>query len=138
MRLFLTLAVAVLALSAAADELWTSDYGPILWEADIGETAVLRLDETNTGGVVRLLVPGLARDVAGGRGAYQGIWVADNGETPCLTEMIDPISGAKTPHWGTFSITFLGNEFPSNWAGAWGACLNPALDPITGLAVVSR
>lgn len=132
MRLCLALTATLLAAPALADEVWNSALGPITWETDLGETAVLRLDEAATGGVVRLLVPGLAQDVNGGRGAYSGLWIADTGETACLADVIDPVSGAKSSYWGTFTLTFVGTAFPSDWAGVWGACLDTQFEAISG------
>jgi len=135
MRPILTALAATLlaAAPALADEAWTSGYGPIIWEADIGETAVLRLDETGSGSVIHFLVPGLARDVSGGRGTYQGLWIASQGEVPCLTDMVDPLTGAKSPYWGSFTLTFLRTEYPSDWAGAFGNCFDAQTDPLVGI-----
>lgn len=132
MRLCLALAATLLAAPALADEAWVSNYGPVIWETDIGDTAVFLLDESAQGrGRTRLLVPGLVLDMGGPRGAYSGVWIADAGETPCASEMIDPVAGTKTPHWGTFVITFVGTEFPFEWAGVWGACHYQAFEPIS-------
>lgn len=137
MRLCLALAASMLAAPALADEAWVSNYGPVIWETDIGENAVFLLDETAQGhGRTRLVVPGLVLYVNGPRGAYSGVWIADSGEAPCTTEMIDPVTGAKSPHWGTFMITFVGTEFPYDWAGVWGACHFQPWDPISAEAVV--
>ena len=139
-RLSLALAApaVLLALPAQADELWSSTHGMIAWETDLGETAVLRLDDQGAGRVVRMLLPGLAADMTGGRGAYLGLWIADSGDRPCLTEMVDPVSGIKTPHWGTVTLTFLQPHFPSDWAGVYGHCLSIAAEPLTGTVYPPR
>lgn len=137
MRLFLALAASLTAAPALADEAWTTNYGPMIWETDIGDTAVFLLDELAQGhGLTRFLVPGLVLDMNGPRGAYTGIWIADSGESPCAADMIDPVTGAKSPHWGTFQITFVGTAFPFEWAGVLGACQFQPWDPISGEPVV--
>ena len=138
MRLFLALAASLLAAPALADEVWSSALGPFAWETDIDQTAVLRLDEVATGGIVRFLVPGLPLDVNGGRGAYSGLWIANGGDARCLADVVDPVSGAKSPYWGTFNITFVGTGFPSDWAGVWGSCLDAPVEAISAVAVVGE
>jgi len=121
---------------ALADEVWTSNVGPVMWETDLGETAVLRLDVAGTGALVRMFVPGLATDMMGGRGAYTGVWVASDADEECVVEMVDPVSARKSRYWGTFTITFVNEGFPSDWAGVYGNCLQTPAEPIQAHAQV--
>lgn len=127
--------VSVMAMAAApvlADEMWDTSMGRMIWETDIGETAVLLLNGPE-GQVLRAFVPGLARDVAGGRGLYRGYWTASGGEEPCEAQLIDPM-GSKTYYWGTFTMTFVADAFPSDWAGVSGSCFYPQETAISGVA----
>lgn len=126
-------ALSIVSAPVFADEVWQTAYGMIAWEADSGDTAILRLDDLENGRTVRLYVPGLAADVMGGRGAYTGVWIADQGADTCVTQMTGP-DGYKSDQWGTFTITFVGTEFPSDWAGVFGACLDSQDLPISGVA----
>lgn len=132
MRVALSLALAALSSPAFADEMWSSSYGPVIWETDLGTTAVLLLQDTDSGVGIRLLVPGLAADMSGGRGTYTGVWVSTEGEQPCVSEMVDPVGGYTSPYWGTFTLTFVHDSFPSDWAGAFGACLDLRTVPFSG------
>ena len=137
--LFTALALSVVAAPAVADEAWQTNMGPIIWEQTMGPDAVLRLysgdDESQVD--VRMIVPGLGDDMMGGRGTYTGLWVAYDGDVACSVEMVDPLGG-KSAYWGTFTLTFLEDGFPSDWAGAYGECLNPPSAPIQAHALVGE
>ena len=129
MRLRLPLALAVLLASpAAADEVWSGDWGRIVWETDLGITAVLRADGSAGIAPRRLYVEGLTLDSAGRRTSYDGIWTAAFGDGGCALSLVDPISAQPTPYWGTFRLTFVGRAFPSAWAGVWGECTDIPLN----------
>lgn len=136
MRCSLILSLAALSASPAlADEVWTTALGPVAWESDMGSTAVLRLDAGDGDQVIRMFVPNLAADVMGGRGTYTGVWIANAGDTGCVVEMVDP-QGGKSAYWGSFTITFVHDAFPSDWAGVYGTCLDAPNMPISGVAQV--
>ncbi|WP_417587503.1 hypothetical protein [Pararhodobacter oceanensis] len=120
-----------------ADEVWDSTFGPVAWEATMGEVAVLRLDVPESGEVVRMYVEGLGADVMGGRGAYRGVWISDQGDRACAVQVIGP-DGAKSAYWGQFSISFVAPEFPSDWAGVFGNCLDRPETPVAALAVFAE
>jgi len=130
---YLTAAALICAGPATADEMWTSALGPIIWESTLDDIAVLRLDDRSNGQVVHLYVPGLASDVMGGRGSYQGYWLADGGDPVdrCATQLVAP-DGAKSHYWGQFTITFVRTEFPSDWAGVAGACFDTPSVALSG------
>ena len=115
------------AMPALADEVWNSNIGEIAWEESLGDDAVLRLGDGD--GLMRMIVPGLARDTMGGRGAYTGMWIAAEGDVACATQMVDPL-GSKSEFWGTFTITFVNDGFPSDFAGVYGLCLDSPTMPI--------
>jgi hypothetical protein len=128
MRPLLPLALAaLLAAPATADEVWSGDWGRIVWETDIGITAVLLAEGQPGAAPRRLYVEGLTLDVAGRRTTYDGIWTATFGDGGCELSIVDPVSQQPTPYWGTFSITFVQRAFPSAWAGVWGDCTDARL-----------
>ena len=96
---------------------------------------------TKTGNKYALLVllaalvvgPGLAQDVDGGRATYHGYWVANSGEVACPVQLIDPL-GQATWYWGTFTMSFVHETFPSDWAGTTGDCFEPQNGTISGLS----
>lgn len=126
--LALTLALAPAAGPAAASEVWFGDWGRIVWEADLGITAVLHAEGTGGAAPRRLYVEGLTLDAAGRRSSYDGIWTAAGGEGGCALSLVDPVSAQPTPYWGTFRITFVGRTAPSAWAGVWGDCTDTPLN----------
>lgn len=134
-----TLAATALLLTAgaaSADETWDTDFGLMIWESDMDATAVLLLTD-DTGGTTRFFVDGLAADMNGGRGHYTGVWIAagkaEDSGVSCGVAMVDPL-GESSMTWGRFQITFVSPEFPSDWAGTWGACTDQPLTPIAGVA----
>ena len=135
----LTLAAVVAAAPALADEAWETNLGFVVWETTLGPDAVLRLfaGEGTSGPVIRMAVPGLGDDMLGGRGSYTGVWTASEGDVPCVTEMIDSFGG-KTRYWGSFTITFVSPDFPSDWAGQYGDCLETPDTTIQARALVGE
>jgi hypothetical protein len=121
-----------LPLPALADEMWTTSWGQMAWEADLGETAVLTVAATDTEPTLRLFVQGLARDVMGGRGSYIGVWMADRRDGGCAVRVVDPVGGKSTAYWGTFRITFVDEGFPSAWSGVWGECVDVPANAFSG------
>ena len=141
MRCFaLPLALMLSATPVQADEAWETNLGYATWEETRGPDAVLRLyqGEGEVGPVTRLIVPGLGHDMLGGRGSYQAIWLSTEGETPCATEMLDPLDGSKTPYWGSALVTFVSPDFPSDWAGVYGDCLMAPTQPLQARALVGE
>lgn len=133
---FSLMALLSLALPAAADEMWDTQFGRMLWETDIGDTAVFVRDAPDQPRL-RAFIQGLALDVAGGRGAYSGFWTIEGGEQDCPMQMTDPM-GTKTSAWGQLQITFVGTGFPSDWAGLSGSCFETPDQPISGVAVTGQ
>ena len=139
MRPFLPLALAALtATPLAADEAWTGDWGRVIWETDMGITAVLLADGGAGAPVRRLYVEGLALDATSRRGSYAGIWTASFGDGGCELPVVDPVSQQPTAHWGTFRITFVERSFPSAWAGVWGECTDAPLIAFGGVPEIGQ
>ncbi|HPQ94062.1 MAG: hypothetical protein KDI44_14785 [Thiothrix sp.] len=101
-----------------ADEIWDSNSGRIVYEAEMGPTAVWTYGTPQEPGVIYLL--GLAK-VYENRGSYTGYWAKNNAREKCDT--VRPgIQGQMTPYWGRFNVTFLDKNFPSHWEATWSYC----------------
>ena len=133
-----TVAAFVLATPAAADEVWSTSWGRMAWETSLGEAAVLTVPATETEATLRLIVQGLARDVAGDRGTYIGVWMADRRDGGCAVSVMDPVGGKSTAFWGTFRITFVETQFPASWSGVWGECVDAPTQPFAGTPLVGE
>lgn len=127
-------AVTLIAAPTLADEAWSTAYGDIAWMDGSEGTAILHLADTANGRRVHVYVPGLEDDMMGGRGAYHGVWIADRGDDACITQMTGP-DGYKSTHWGQFTLTFVADAFPSDWAGVFGNCLDTPMMPISGVVL---
>ncbi|WP_323036123.1 hypothetical protein [Pararhodobacter sp.] len=126
----LATALAVAITPAMADETWITDRGTLVWQDTLGDTAVL---EMNTDAGLRLVayVPGLGRDMLGGRSTYHGYWLANQGDAACEAQLTGP-DGEKSHYWGTFTMSFVRDGFPSDWAGTSGSCFDPQETTISG------
>jgi len=129
-RALILTAALLAALPATADEMWQTPFGLVQWEKDIGDVAVFGLVEPDDLGL-RVFVPGLPFDVDGGRGVYFGFWTAEDGEFACQAQMVDP-TGRTTAFWGQFTLNFVADAFPSDWAGLMGECFSDTYIRVTG------
>lgn len=117
--------VALSALMAAsttvpvlADEVWDTNTGRVVYEAEMGPTAVWTYGTPDDPGVIYLL--GLAK-VYENRGSYTGYWAKDKSKKACDT--VRPgVVGRMTPYWGRFNVTFIDKDFPSRWEATWSYC----------------
>lgn len=101
-----------------ADEVWDTNTGTVVYEAEMGPTAVWTYGEKGSAGVI--YVPGLAK-VYKNRGSYRGYWAKDQSEKACST-LRPGIVGRMTAHWGRFDIKFIDKDFPSRWEASWSYC----------------
>jgi hypothetical protein len=105
----------------AADEVWDSDLGTVVYEKDLGDWAVWSFEDSAGGNPGRIFLEGLA-GVFSGRGSYSGYWmIYDEAEGPC-TESQPDIEGGESHNYGTIELTFLDPDFPSRWRAQWGVC----------------
>lgn len=104
--------------AAMADEVWTSNYGKVVYETDLGPTAIWSYRNENYNGLIHLA--GLA-GIYKNRGSYEGYWVQYSSDKRCDT--VRPTQNKDTSHyWGRFHITFIDKDFPSRWEAKWGYC----------------
>ena len=112
-------ATNVIAPSANADEIWMSEGRTIQWMDSRGSTAIFKM-QNNRGRDVYLYIEGLASDVSGNRGFYNGYWIAqDNGQRICSTRRG---TERRSYNWGNININFIGNSFPYSWTARYGQC----------------
>ncbi|WP_417469003.1 hypothetical protein [Maricaulis sp.] len=119
------LSAALLALSAApafADEAWSSNLGPVIYDDEIGDYAIL----LHYDGAVphHTFIRGLAGNFST-RDQFTGYWSEqeDIGSTSpaCDIAIIDEF-GQVTHHWGRVEINFLRPGFPTEWDARIGSC----------------
>lgn len=136
--------LALAGLSAAAvgaDEAWTSDLGPVVYETDIGETAVFSLTHVDTGGQ-RIYLPFLATSLDARVGLYEGYWIASDTQRMeahhgrCEAGLVTA-DGQTSWHWGRILLEFDQAGFPTGFAAMSSYCLGEMTDewraePVTG------
>lgn len=98
----------------SADEVWNSNYGRVVYQADRGKTAVW----TYPGGTI--FIEGLAGVAPSDRGIYYGYWVGKS-NVKCDTGREDG-SGKLSKTWGRFLIRFTVPNFPTPWQARWSYC----------------
>lgn len=101
-----------------ADEVWDSNSGRIVYEAEMGPTAVWSYGTQQEPGVIYVL--GLAK-VYSNRASYVGYWAKNTSKKACDTQR-PGINGQMTSYWGRFNVKFLDKDFPSRWEGTWSYC----------------
>lgn len=104
-----------------ADEVWDSNSGRIVYEAEMGPTAMWSYGTQQEPGVIYVL--GLAK-VYSNRASYPGYWAKNTSKKPCDTQR-PGINGQMTAHWGRFNVKFLDKDFPSRWEATWSYCDGP-------------
>ena len=115
MSTFLGLAVSS---TVVADEIWQSTKGTVVYELDIGPTAIWSYRTKNYVGLIHLA--GLA-GIHKNRGDYEGYWVQNASTKECATERPTQ-NGETSKYWGRFHIHFVDKDFPSRWEARWGYC----------------
>lgn len=103
-----------------ADEVWNSTYGKVIYEDEIGKTALWNY---NNNGILGLIYINNLAGVYTGRKAYDGYWVQETSEVQCKTHRM--MKDKPSFYWGRFHIQFLDPNFPSRWQAKWSYCNNP-------------
>ena len=111
------LLVLLVSQSSIADEVWNSSYGKVIYEKELGTTAVWSY---NSNGVPGLIYIDNLAGVYKGRGYYQGYWVQTTSGNRCKTQRM--MQGTPSYYWGQFEIQFLDPDFPSRWEAKWSYC----------------
>ena len=118
-------ALLLLASPAAADEVWNSNWGQVVYLADAGSTAILTVPYATD--VAHIYVEGLAAN-AEARGVHNGYWIsADAG--PCEATLTGP-DGVSSTNWGRVTVIFDNPAYPSGFTALWGICMTDPADTL--------
>ena len=130
----LALALCLLAAPALADEVWTSEFGDIIYERDTGGfSAILSIPATalNDGAAAneraQVTIYGLTDNVDR-YGIFEGYWTAP-GEPMCDAALMPP-GGKASRSWGRVQVVFDRPGFPSGFTMLIGTCF---WDPVWSL-----
>lgn len=111
---------------AVADEVWDSNFGRVVYETDIGPTAIWSYRTEEYVGLINLV--GLA-GIHTNRDYYEGYWIQNYSQRRCKT--VRPTQNGETSnYWGRFHITFIDKDFPSRWVAKWSYCNNDMQDEV--------
>lgn len=130
--IWLLVITAFLATTTLADEVWKSNVGEIIYEKDIGNTAVLSYATPGVqNSTTRLFINNLVPDVYGGgqRGNYSGYWTDNSKRQVCEAAIVDPM-GTRTNSWGRFEITFKKEGSWWAWTGSTSNCFGQPIQTI--------
>lgn len=117
------LIAAFMAPPAIADEVWTSDAGPVIYEADDGEYAILTM-ATPKNGSYRIYIRGLAGNYSNRVGTFTGYWISTdtNHPSPECDVTIVTIDGQTTNLWGRVTMNFDSPSYPTGFSAQMGDC----------------
>ena len=156
MKTVMTALAAVLALAgtAAADEVWSTPIGDVIYETDLPEQGIAVLsyplgdgeseavdndaeEGTDPAPRGRAFFYGLA-GVYTGRGAFSGIWIEPDAGTDelCDTAIVNPLTGEQARNWGRLDLVFTKPDYPSGWVAMRGECFNQPDAYLVGHPVV--
>ncbi len=109
---------ALLPFTAAADEVWTTPFGEVIYEQDMGDVAILSYP---AGEKMRghAYFPGLGGNFDD-RSVHWGYWIEPR-EGPCGATMTGP-DGVSSTAWGRAVIIWDESGFPSAFTGLGGEC----------------
>lgn len=124
---------------SAADEVWSSDIGDVIYEADL-DNGIAVLSYPIEGSDVR----GLAylSDLAGeytGRTGYEGVWMEPGtAEALCPVEIAAPETGEISGNWGRVRLVFVDADFPGTWVALRGECFEDPTEMLVGRPVTAQ
>ncbi|MGH1420844.1 MAG: hypothetical protein ACRBEQ_03430 [Hyphomonas sp.] len=138
-RSALIAALGSIALPAMADEVWSTNIGDVIYEADLetGE-AVLSYPATDTEARGQVFIDGLAGNYTQ-RGAFSGIWIeADQTEGEgCDVSVADPSTGIAHNNWGRIEMIFTKPDFPGGFVMIRGNCFEEPSSYLIGTPVTA-
>ncbi len=111
---------SLLPVTAMADESWASaQYGDIVYEKDVGDTAVLSMAGGHPGSRVYIYLPGLAGNTSE-RGEFNGYWI-ESAPGECATDKTGA-DGLQSNLWGDVQVEFENPGYPSGFIMRMGSC----------------
>jgi hypothetical protein len=134
-------ALVMTGVSAVADEVWSTEIGEVIYEADLsnGQAVFSYPLDSEDGWRGKAFLPGLA-GVYTGRTTYHGYWVepgSADGESGCAVEVSDPQTGDTSDIWGRVTLSFVEQDFPGTWVALRGDCFEEPYDMLVGRPVVA-
>ncbi len=118
---------------AKADEVWSSDYGKVVYQTNRGKTAIWTYGDSAKGIV---FIDGLA-DQLNERSYYYGYWAQSSSKVRCDTYR-EGRDGKPTYYWGTFNIQFLETTFLARWSADYGYCDELPVSQWRGTPIVGQ
>mmetsp|Transcript_23826 Transcript_23826/g.43026 ORF Transcript_23826/g.43026 Transcript_23826/m.43026 type:complete len:145 (+) Transcript_23826:2372-2806(+) len=103
---------------AAADEIWDSPTGLIVYEVDSHGDAIFSFNSYN-GAKANLIIEGFAARLDD-RGTHQGYWIGDDG-LDCKATLSHP-GGYSGTKWGKAVVVWDKKNFPSSFTMTTGDC----------------
>jgi hypothetical protein len=127
---------ASLAAPAAADEVWSLPSGnQVIYDRDVGNTAVLTYTPEQGAGRGQIFVVGMAGQVEG-RGRYQAYWVENDDAGAACPAALTDAEGNSWRRWGLATVTFQRPGFPSAITISRGECLTAPAGRVMARPVV--
>lgn len=127
---------ALLAAPARADEVWSLPSGSqLVYDRDVGDTAVLTYRPEQGLGRGQIFVVGMAGQVEG-RGRYQAYWVEDGDAGPACPAVLTDAEGNAWRRWGLATVIFQRPGFPSAITISRGQCLGAPTGRVRAQPVV--
>jgi hypothetical protein len=103
-----------------ADEVWFSEqFGEIVYEKDIGDTAVFSIPGSHPGSQVFMYLPGLAAKLSD-RGLHNGYWI-ESAPGGCDSERTGA-DGLASDAWGDLQVEFDEPSYPTGFVVRLGSC----------------
>ncbi|WOR13944.1 hypothetical protein RYZ27_09220 [Hyphomonas sp. FCG-A18] len=135
-------ALAMIGGSAFADEVWSTEIGDVVYEADLpnGQAVWSYPLESEEGWRGKAFLPGLA-GVYTGRTTYHGYWVEPgsvDGESGCAVEVSDPQTGESSDVWGRVTLSFVDPDFPGTWVALRGDCFEEPHAMLVGRPITAE
>lgn len=121
--------IQVISGHAAADEVWTTPVGEVVYEQDLpGGEAVLSFP-----GELGQRLLGIFPELAGNtqsRAFFAGVWIDPDAteDGPCPAAMADPVNGGKSYAWGRMDLIFTKPDAPGGFVVMKGDCFDQATD----------
>jgi len=115
---------------ATADEVWSTDLGDIIYEAEEAGAAILSFGGFD-GYRGTLVLPGLAGNYEQ-RGVHHGYWIGTSG-VDCGAALTGPTGNASRA-WGQAVVAFDGPAFPTSFTVSLGDCFGPLNRSIRAVA----
>ena len=132
------LAAITIAFPVAADEVWKTDIGDVVYERELesGDAVWSYPAEDGTRGLAYF--QGLA-GVYEDRTSFTGIWIEANIESHdrgCAVSLFDPETGEARNNWGRINLVFTEPDFPGGWVAIRGSCFDQPHAFLVGKPVV--